>query len=83
MVSPDAGAAPLRVTVPVDAVPPVTEEGENVTDAIDNPVRLTVAFFVEDPSVAVIVSASALAIKWDVIVNVAVFAPVATVTVPG
>ncbi len=37
-VAPPAGAGPLRLTVPVDEVPPTTEEGFIVTEAIVTPV---------------------------------------------
>jgi hypothetical protein len=82
-VNPPEPAAFERVTVPVTDVPLITEVGENVRVEISRPFRVTLAVLVVLPIVAEIVSVSLLAIIVEFIVNVAVFAPAATVTVDG
>lgn len=82
-VTPPAGAAPLRVTVPVVGAPPTTVFGANVrlTITADFTVRVAVADF--PPAEAVMV---ALVVdETDVVatVNEAEIVPVGTVTVEG
>ncbi len=43
MVSPPVGAGPVRVTVPVDEVPPVTDVGLSVTESSVGALMMIVA----------------------------------------
>jgi hypothetical protein len=77
--------ARLRVTVPVEMVPPRTDVGFklsalNVTGAV---LMVSIAVLVTIPAVAVIVADVAALTAAVVTVNVAVDAPAATVTVAG
>lgn len=71
------------VTVPVEAAPPTTEDGENARELILSASSVSVADFAEDPSVAVIDSVSVAATIDAVTVNVALVAPPFTVTEDG
>jgi hypothetical protein len=81
---PPAGAAPLKVTVPVEDVPPVTLAG--FTDTLDKVtaggVMVSVAVSVTPLYLAVIVAVVDAVTAVVVMVNVAVELPAATVTVP-
>jgi hypothetical protein len=81
-VPPDR-AAPFKVTVPVEEVPPITLEGLSETE--DGVASLTVKFadFVVPLSVADMLTVVLDATGVVVIVNVAVVAPAATVTLAG
>jgi hypothetical protein len=81
--APPAGARALRATVPVDGVPPRTELGLNVTDAIV--VGETVRFADADvtPSEAVTLTVAPLAVLAVAIGKLTEFAPPGTVTVAG
>ena len=81
-----SGEDPLAadiVIVPVKAVPPLTAAGEKDKPVTLSPVRLTVAVLVEDPRVAVKVSATVLATRDEVIEKVAEVCPAPMVTVEG
>jgi hypothetical protein len=82
-IIPPVGAVPLRVTVPVAEVPPVTDVGETVN--VDNDGGVTVSVVVTDaePMEAVIVALTFVAVGDDVMVNVAEVAPAAIKTVAG
>lgn len=85
--TPPAGAAPLRITVPVTPAPPTTDAGFTVTDLSETDAAagftVSAAVFETPPLVAVIVTA-VTAVTVDVVtVNVAVVAPAATVTEAG
>ena len=80
---PPAGAADDSVTVPVLAVPPVTDVGFNATVLSTGAVIPRDADWLTPPSVAVIVDAVFAATAVVVTVNVAVVAPAATVTLAG
>src|SRR6185503_6537467 len=85
--SPPAGAALVRVTVPVELLPPVTEVG--LTDTADRlagggtGVTVSVAVRVLAPWVAVIVTEVEVATVLVVTAKVALLAPEATVTLAG
>ena len=83
MTDPPEGAGPLRVTVPVDGEPPMTEVGAKVSDANFAAVMLNVAFADELPSVAVNVAEEVVPTAEVVIVKVTDVEPPATVTVAG
>ncbi len=80
---PPAGAADDRVTVPVLAVPPVTDVGFRATVLSTGAVIPNDADWFTPPSVAVIVLDVFAATAVVVTVNVAVVAPAATVTLAG
>jgi hypothetical protein len=81
--SPPVGAGPLRVTVPVDGDPPVTDVGLSPNVVTTGAVIARLAVEVLAPRVAVIV-AEALADTAEVdTVNVPVVDPAATVTEAG
>jgi hypothetical protein len=81
--APPVEAGPVRVTVPVDGVPPATDVGDKVSDASPAAVMLRVAFADEVPRVAVRVAVVAVATAEVVTVKVALVAPAATLTVAG
>jgi hypothetical protein len=81
-IAPPAGAAPLRVTVPVELVPPTTDAGDLVTDDNEAVVTVNVAFALP-PSVAVTTDVVVEATLRLVTVNVPVVFPAATVTLAG
>ncbi len=82
-VTPPVGAGPLRVRVPVELVPPVTEVGEReIAERLGGP-TITLHVFVVAPSVEVRVAVVALVTGLVVIANVAEEAPAGTVTEPG
>lgn len=86
IVAPPVGAAPLRVTVPVDEFPPVTLVGFSVTDDNDTEAPgFTVSVALLEPLlyVPVIVTLVTLATELVVTVNVAVVDPAATLTLIG
>jgi hypothetical protein len=80
--APPAGADPVRVTVPVEVVPPVTEVGLRVTVLSAAAVTVRAAVFVT-PRFPEIVTEALLATGLVVMVNVAVVAFAATVTLAG
>jgi hypothetical protein len=78
--APPAGAAPLKVTVPVDPLPPATVAGFTVTeDNVTAGVTVRVALCVP-PYVPVMVTGVEVVTVLVVTGNVAVVAPAATVT---
>lgn len=81
--TPPAGAGPVRLTVPVDPVPPATDAG--TTDRLERVAALTLrtAFFVVPFAVPEIVAATFVAVGVVVTVKVPVVAPAATVTPAG
>lgn len=79
---PAPGALPLRVTVPVADVPPITALGEIARLDSTAGLIVTVAVFAVVPWVAVIVAVVPAATAIVETVKVAVDAPAATVTVP-
>jgi hypothetical protein len=82
-VVPAGGAATERVTVPVTAVPPVTELGENARDETLTGFNVRDADFDEPAKVAVRLSVSFDGTELEVTLKVAVFDPLATETVDG
>jgi hypothetical protein len=80
--APPDGAGPVKLTVPVEEVPPVTEAGFKLTELRAAAVSVKVAVFVT-PWVPEIVTEALDATADVVIVKVAVVAPVATVTLAG
>jgi hypothetical protein len=83
MTNPPAGAGPLRPAVPVELLPPRTDEGFSETETNARGTSLTVAVSVVVPKVALIVTVCAVVTATDVRLNVAVVCPPATVTVGG
>ena len=83
--APPAGAGPLRTTVPVAAVPPVTEAGLNVNDETigdASTVTLVVAVVVSG-NVALNVTLDSVFVATDVIAKVALVDPAGTNTLVG
>jgi hypothetical protein len=80
---PPVGATPLRVTVPVEVPPPVTDVGESVTPVSVGGLIVKLAVFEVPLSVPVIVAVTAVDTAVVVVAKVAVVAPAATVTVLG
>jgi len=82
-VVPDAAAPPVRVTVPVDELPPLTEAGEKETEEMiaGRIVRRTLS--VTPPPDAVRLARSVLATICDVMAKEAVVEPAGTTTVAG
>jgi len=83
MVTPPVGAGPLRVTVPTDAVPPVTVEGFNVRPEITGALIVKVGLRVVPPTVAETVPTVSVATGLVVIGNVATVCPALIVTDVG
>ncbi len=77
---PPVGAATLRVTVPVEVVPPRTVVGLRLTEVARIGVTVRVAVLATALAVAVIVEVALVAVTSVVIGNVAEVAPAATVT---
>ena len=75
-------AGPVNVTVPVDEDPPITEVGLKLTPLRVSAVTVKLAVLVT-PKIAVIVTEVLLATGLVMMVNVAVVAPAATVTLAG
>lgn len=82
ITAPVGGAAPFRVTVPVEDEPPVTVLGDRVKELSDATVMVSVAVRVT-PRVAVIVAEVEVPTPLVVMVKVAVRLPAATVTLAG
>ena len=80
--APPVGAAPLRVTVPVDEAPPTREVGASVSPVIEAGLIVSVPFWEAPPCVPVIVAVTTLPTAVVVIWKVAVVAPAGTVTLP-
>jgi hypothetical protein len=80
--TPPAGAGPLKVTVPVEVVPPITVEGFNVTEAIASGSTVKVVVWVPW-KVPEIVMEVVAATEWVVTAKFAVVAPAAMVTLYG
>lgn len=85
--NPPVGAAPFRVTVPVDETPPVTVDGDTLTLEGVTGLIVSVAFADSSPWLAETVDAVMVTeVAWVTAVvdtvNVAVVAPAATVTGP-
>ena len=83
MVVPSAGAGPLKVTVPVACVPPLTEVGVKVSELSTAAVTVKVAVLVVVPYVAEIVTDVLAATGAVVTLNVAVVAFGAIGTLAG
>jgi hypothetical protein len=81
--SPPEPAGPVRVTVPVEFVPPVTEVGAMTRLETPATVTVSVAVLFDAPSVAVRVADAFADTGLVVAVKFAVVAPAATVTVAG
>jgi hypothetical protein len=81
-VAPLAGASPVNITVPVELLPPVTDDGFAVTD--DNAAAFTVTVAVRvTPNVPEIVTDVLVETGVVVIVKFEVVEPADTVTVAG
>jgi len=80
--APAGGAAPLRVTVPVELLPPTTEVGDRVTEDKDADATVSVAFVLV-PRVAVTTEVVVEATPNVVTVKVADVLPAETVTLAG
>lgn len=80
---PPIGAGPVKVTVPVEGFPPMTEAGATETLCSAVGLIVKVAVFDTEASVAVTVTVVVEATPVVLIVKVAVVAPAATVTVAG
>ncbi len=80
---PAEGAGPVKVTVPVEEVPPVTLEGLSASEVRAGRSTVKVAVLVVPLSTAEIVTEVLADTGVVVIVNVAVVAPAATVTLAG
>jgi len=81
--APLAPAGPLKVTVPVDEVPPLTLEGVRFTPTRESVVIVSVAVTVVPPVDALIVAVTAEATAVVEVRKVAEVAPAATVIDPG
>jgi hypothetical protein len=81
--APPVGAAPLRVTVPVDVTPPTTEVGLKVTEDGTGGVTVSVPVAVVPAKVAETLTLVDVALHVVVAVKVAEEAPAATVTLAG
>ena len=82
ITAPPAGAAPFKVTVPVDELPPVRELGFRLREEATGAVTVRFAFCVE-PKVADMTIDVLDATGLVVTVNVAVVAPALTITETG
>jgi hypothetical protein len=82
-VIPPAGAAPFRVTVPVDVLPPVTIAGFRLIDDRDGAVIVRFAFWFPPLYEAEIWTLADPETGTVPIANVALVAPAATVTFAG
>jgi hypothetical protein len=82
-VTPPEGAAPLSVTVAAEGVSPTTLDGDSVTLCTESGLTASVAVWVTDPAVAVIVAVTGAFTVAVAIVKVALVCPAATVTVCG
>src|SRR5262249_13100675 len=82
-LAPPASALPLSVTVPVDGFPPTTVAGLRLTPLAWSGTTVRVADFWTPPNVAVIEAGVGAVPGLVLIVNVAVVAPPATVTLDG
>ena len=79
---PPVGAGPLRLTVPVEVEPPITDVGETATLASTGGLTVNVVVTETVPFVAVKVTGVALATAVVVIVTTPVVAPARIVTLP-
>jgi len=70
MVNPDGGAGPLRVTVPTEPFPPVTELGLNVKEAMTAGFTVKVPIWLLGPTVAVTATGVVIATPTVVAVKV-------------
>ena len=82
-VNPSAPAWPFRETVPVEGVPPTTDEGFRVTETRDETVMVSVAFIDCPFAVAEIFDVLRELTPIVEMLNVADVVPAATKTVPG
>jgi hypothetical protein len=80
---PPAGAAVLRVTVPVEDLPPLTVVGFRVSATITGGVTVRFALWTEVPSVAVMVEIACAVTTFVLTVNVALVCPAGIVTEAG
>jgi hypothetical protein len=81
--APPAGAGPVRVTVAVEDVPPVSEAGAIVNDDRTGGVIVRDAVLATPPKLAVMVAVFAAPTACVVMVNDAVVCPTATLTPEG
>jgi hypothetical protein len=81
--SPPVGAAPVKVTVPVDEVPPITEVGETASVFGTGGMIVRVVVTVVPREFAVTVAVVDVATGVVAMVNVPVVEPAATVTFVG
>lgn len=81
--APPADAGPVRVTVPVEELPPVVLDGFNVSEVRTGGSTVIVAVCVTPPNAAVITAVVADATGVVVTVNVALVVPSGIVTVAG
>ena len=82
-VKPAAGAGPLRTTVPVDMLPPVTKPGLNVNMEMPAGLTVKVPLTLLAAMEAVTMTLSTIATPAVVAVNITEFFPAGTVTVIG
>jgi hypothetical protein len=80
---PPDGAGPLRVTVPVEGLPPITDAGLSESAEGTGALMVRIAVLLTEPVVAVIVELVLVATAVVVTVKVAVVAPAGTVTELG
>lgn len=80
--SPPVGAGPVKVTVPVTFVPPVTDDGDTDTLLRMGGLIVKTELALSDPEVAVIVEEVELATGFVVIANVVEVAPAGIVIEP-
>jgi hypothetical protein len=81
--TPEEGAGPVRVTVPVDELPPVTAEGLRVTEVKTGASIVRAAVLETEPALIVIVADVLAATGLVVIGNVTDVLPAGIVTEPG
>ena len=81
--SPPFGAGAVSVTVPMETVPPITDDGESVMEVGVVASICRVAVFETDPAVAFTVASTCFVTNFVLTVKVAEALPLATVTVDG
>jgi hypothetical protein len=80
---PPFGAGAVIVTVPTEELPPVTVEGERLTEAGVMTLIVRIAVFATEPLVALIVACACLVTAFVVTAKVAEDFPLGTVTEAG
>ena len=81
--APPAGASPLKVTFPVDELPPTTAFGLKLSEIGTGAATVNVPVLVTPPAVAETTTSVDVATGVVVTVKVALVAPAATVTLAG